>query len=235
MDVLGSTDRVESKDDVMERPFTFLFVDLAGFTALTEAHGDSDAADVAERFFTLTRSRLVGGARLVKTLGDGVMVVAPDARDAVATALSLCADVHQEPSFPMARAGLHTGDAVERSDDFFGAAVNLAARVAAHARAGEILCTRAVASVVEHEGLASVAPIGAVRLKNIVQPVDLFALAALAGAPVVDPVCRMCMTPDKVKAQIAFEGTTVCFCSELCAERFRASPRDYPPRSGGPR
>lgn len=87
-------------------PLTFLFADLAGFTALTETHGDEDAADVVARFYDLTRASLIGESRLMKTIGDAVMIVADQPQAAVLTALRLVAAV---------RAGLHSGSAAELS------------------------------------------------------------------------------------------------------------------------
>jgi class 3 adenylate cyclase len=68
---------------------TFLFADLAGFTALTEAHGDLDAADIAARLHALARECLEGESHLVKTMGDGVLIAAPTVRDGLQTALRL--------------------------------------------------------------------------------------------------------------------------------------------------
>src|SRR5436309_2110591 len=106
---------------------------MAGFTALTEKHGDEDAADLATRFAALTRGVLRDGERLVKTIGDAVLVTAPNGASGVALVERLFTRVAEEPRFPSLRAGLHHGEAVERDDDVFGAAVNLAARVASEA------------------------------------------------------------------------------------------------------
>ncbi len=208
----------------MERDATILFVDLAGFTALTEAHGDVDAVAIAERFFTLARQSLEDGARLVKTLGDGVMIVALEVGAAVTTVLRLFAAIERAPGFPLARAGLHTGPVVERDDDVFGATVNLAARVAAHARSGEILCTGAVAAATT----ARSESIGAVHLKNIVKPVELFRLAVPQETAAVDPVCRMAITPGDSTVELIIDGWRLVFCSPACAAKFQAAPDDYP-------
>ncbi|MBI1800976.1 MAG: hypothetical protein HYR71_05035 [Chloroflexi bacterium] len=63
-----------------------LFADLSGFTALTETHGDDDAADIVAQLYLLAQASLVGEARLVKTIGDAVMIVAGQPADAVGTA-----------------------------------------------------------------------------------------------------------------------------------------------------
>jgi adenylate cyclase len=115
-----------------------LFADLSGFGALTDALGDEVAADVATRFAALARHSLVGGARLLKTLGDGALVVAPDADAARATAQRLRDLVRQEQSLLPVRVGMCEGDVVWRGDDVFGATVNRAARLADEAEPWEI-------------------------------------------------------------------------------------------------
>ena len=77
------------------------FADLAGYTALTEAHGDDGAADVAEsRFFELTVSVLRGDGRIVKTIGDAVMIVTSEAIDGLETGLEVLRVVEHDPHFP---------------------------------------------------------------------------------------------------------------------------------------
>src|SRR5688572_31417147 len=100
---------------------TFGFIDLAGFTAHTEEHGDEDAADLATRFFEITRAALGPNDRLVKTIGDAVLVTAPDPESGLALVERLLTDVAAEPRFPALHAGLHHGPAVERGGDGFGA------------------------------------------------------------------------------------------------------------------
>ena len=128
-----------------ERRLAVVFADLDGFTALTEVHGDLDAAEVATGFADLARGALEPGARLVKTLGDAVMITAKDVDEALQTALNVVAAVDRVDDYPTVSAGVHAGPVVERAGDVFGATVNLAARVAAHAAPGQVLCTKAVA------------------------------------------------------------------------------------------
>lgn len=209
---------------------TFVFADLAGFTALTEAHGDHDAADLVERFEGLATDALVGSAQLVKVVGDAVMIVAGGAGDAVATALSLRAAVDAVPLFPAVRVGLHNGPAVRRGEDYFGAAVNLAARVAARAGPGEVLATGEVAAAAEAAGLATACPLGPVRLRNVPEAVSLFELCEperALGRRHVDPVCRMQLdlAPDTLRLHAGDEEFV--FCSFDCLRRFAANPAAY--------
>jgi adenylate cyclase len=126
------------------RLHTFLFADLVGFTALAELHGDDVAADVAVRFGAeAARLATEHGARLVKSLGDAVMIRSDDAADAVLLGTRLHEALATIPGMPPVHVGMHTGRAVERGGDWFGAAVNLAARVSDAARGGELLVTEA--------------------------------------------------------------------------------------------
>ncbi|CAH1662254.1 MAG: adenylate/guanylate cyclase domain-containing protein [Chelatococcus sp.] len=113
------------------KPPTVAFIDLVGFTALTQAMGDERAADYASRLEALAQDTVSKhGGRLVKALGDGVMLLFPDAMPALEASFAIssrCAD----EGLPGVRAGLATGSVVPRDGDIFGATVNLAARIVA--------------------------------------------------------------------------------------------------------
>ena len=127
---------------------TFLFADIAGFTALTEAHGDEEAADLVADFSEAVGVELSPrGGEHVKTIGDAIMLRIPDPRDAVPLGLHIAHDVMRGHGAPEVRVGLHHGPAVERGGDYFGASVNLAARVSAVAAGGEVLLTAHTASL----------------------------------------------------------------------------------------
>lgn len=89
--------------------WTFAMVDLAGYTALTETHGDEHAAELATTFTALARDSLGSGDRLIKPIGDAVLLTAPDPDAGISLVdrlLSASADLE---GFPLARAGLHHG------------------------------------------------------------------------------------------------------------------------------
>ena len=115
-----------------------LFADLTGFRRLTEAYGDEAAADTATHFASLVRRSLASGARLVKTLGDGVLVVAPDIDAARETAARIRSAVMADGSLPPVHTGICAGSVVWRGGDVFGATVNHAAGLADLAGAWEI-------------------------------------------------------------------------------------------------
>jgi adenylate cyclase len=211
---------------------TFAFADLAGFTALTEAHGDDAGAAVAADFERRVREVLAGhDAEEVKSIGDAVMLRAADPGTAVALARRLVAEVGGRPGVLGVRVGMHTGPAVRRDGDWFGAAVNLAARVASVAVAGEVLMTRETraAAAAALDGL-ELRPLGPRRFKNVAEPVELFALRAPAEAVdelAADPVCRIVLGHEQAVVTLVHRGAEQRFCSQACAARFAAAPERY--------
>jgi class 3 adenylate cyclase len=128
---------------------TFVFADLAGYSALTEERGDEAAAVVAREFrramCALSRRH---GAWQVKSMGDGVMIWSPDAGRAMALAALAVEEIGARPDLLPVRVGVHTGAAVMRGCDWYGSAVNVAARLAREAEPNEALvsgATRAAA------------------------------------------------------------------------------------------
>ena len=150
------------------------FADLAGYTQLTEQRGDEEAATVVERFVANVTHTLPDEARIVKTVGDEVMVVSTDPAALVDWALGFQTMI---PDRPQPRIGIHAGDVVYRDGDYFGGEVNRASRVAARTAAGEVLVTQAI---VESAGRhIDFDRIGEVRLKGFTESTELF-LARLA-------------------------------------------------------
>jgi adenylate cyclase len=154
---------------------TLCFIDLTGFTRYTEEEGDLEALDVIERFVATVESTLPPEATIVKTIGDEVMVVSPDAASLTEWAVGFLA---RFPDRPQPRVGIHCGESVYRDGDYFGSQVNLAHRVVSRALAGEVLVTDRVAEAVEgREGLG-LEPIGQVSLKGFPAPTELFVVRA---------------------------------------------------------
>ena len=207
---------------------TFAFVDLAGFTALTEVHGDHDAADLIDHFGTLAREALDVDDRLVKTIGDAVMLVCLTPSAGLRLVRRITAACLTQPRFPVPRAGLHHGPAVERHDDFVGAAVNLAARVTAQATEATAVVTATIEPAARQLGW-SIAPLGYRLLHNLSEPVELWEipLDERYERIGIDPVCRMRVTPDQVLAQIRYHEIQYQFCSLGCASAFIAAPERY--------
>jgi len=152
------------------------FADLAGFARLTVERGDEAAVGTAERFVRAVGDTLPVDARVVKTLGDEVMVVASDAAALSAWAVQLQAG--RDPAEPPARIGIHAGEVLYRDGDYYGREVNQAARVVARAGAGEVLVTRPVVDVADGIDGVKFTRIGEVRLKGFSEPTELFTAAA---------------------------------------------------------
>jgi adenylate cyclase len=211
---------------------TFLFADLSGFTALTEAHGDEDAAELAGQFEAEVAELLEEHrAEQVKTIGDALMIRCHDPGLAIRLALCIVDDVGRRHGFPSVRVGMHTGPAVERAGDWFGAAVNLAARVSGAAAGGEVLLTSATRDAAGELGEVELRPRGRRELRNVSEPVELFEAVRTseqspAGLP-IDPVCRMAVHPEHSAGTLTHDGIEYHFCSLTCARAFAEAPERY--------
>jgi adenylate cyclase len=145
------------------------FADLAGYTRLTEEEGEEQALGAVERFVDAVENTLPEDARVVKTIGDEVMVVGSDPAALTDWAVGFQTLIEERP---LPRVGIHYGETLYRDGDYYGREVNLAARVAARAAGGEVLVTR---PVVDNAGPhLEFEPIGEVRLKGFREPTELF-------------------------------------------------------------
>ena len=211
---------------------TFLFADIAGFTALTEAHGDEQAAALVADFCGAVTAELpASGGTQVKTIGDALMLAIPEPAAAVQLGLRITHELMLGHGAPAVRVGMHHGTAVERDGDYFGASVNLAARVSAEASGGEVIVTGSTAALApELEGVIY-EPRGRRELRNVREPVELFA-AVRAGASreaalPCDPVCRMAVDPERAAGRLVYEDTAYFFCSLACAAEFARQPERF--------
>jgi adenylate cyclase len=170
-DVIGHME-VELSDDASPQlgrlRVAIAFADLAGYTKMTEEQGDEEAVNAVERFIEGVESTLPDSARVIKTIGDEVMIVGSDAATLTDWAVDFQA-VHRER--PLPRIGMHVGDTLYRDGDYYGREVNLAARVAARAAGGEVLVTR---PVVDAAARLEFDLIGEVRLKGFSAATELY-------------------------------------------------------------
>ncbi|HWF34123.1 MAG TPA: MerR family transcriptional regulator [Solirubrobacteraceae bacterium] len=145
------------------------FADLAGYTRLTEEEGEQQAVDAVERFVEAVEITLPDEARIIKTIGDEVMVVGSDAANLTDWAVGF---QRMQTERPLPRIGIHYGYAIYRDGDYYGRDVNIAARVAARSAGGEVLVTKPVVdnagSHLEFERIAEV------RLKGFTEPTEIF-------------------------------------------------------------
>jgi adenylate cyclase len=150
----------------LHRPPAVCFLDITGYTRLTDERGDEAAADLAARLATLVRrSSQEHGGQAVKWLGDGVMFYFPDPGQAVLAALDMVEGVANH-SLPPARVGIQAGPVVFQEGDYFGRTVNVAARIAEYARPGEVLVTDQVLDAADGTSVAFT-EIGPVELKGV--------------------------------------------------------------------
>jgi adenylate cyclase len=210
---------------------TFAFADIAGFTALTEAHGDEHAVALVDDLCAAVEAELpaVQGEH-VKTIGDALMLRVPDPGDAIRLGLRITKTAMPHHGAPAVRVGLHHGAAVERAGDYFGATVNLAARFSALAAGGEVLVTGQTAALVpDLEGVYYESR-GRHELKNVREPVELFAALPVGVGQErlpVDPVCRMVVDPERAAGRLMYEGAAYFFCSLPCAAEFARQPERF--------
>ena len=153
-----------------ERVPAMCFLDLAGYTRLTEERGDQAAAELATTLAVLVeRLARVQGGTPVKWLGDGVMLHFREPAGAVVSALDMVRRV-PEAGLPQAHVGVAAGPVVVQGGDYFGRTVNLASRLSARAQAGQVLVTGAVAEAPAPDGVVF-SDLGALRLKGFSAPV----------------------------------------------------------------
>jgi adenylate cyclase len=143
------------------------FADLAGYTRFTEEEGEEEALSSVERFVEGVTNTLPEDARVVKTIGDEVMVVGTDVNALVDWAVDFVGLFEERPE---PRIGIHYGSTLYRDGDYFGREVNLASRVVARARGGEVIVTDSVVEAVEGAQHLGFEEIGGVKLKGFDEP-----------------------------------------------------------------
>ena len=219
-------------DAAQQSGHTFLFADLAGFTALTEVHGDERAADLVARFCRDVSGMLPADAEQVKSIGDAVLVRISDATTAVRLGVRIVDELGGRHEFPIVRVGMHSGPAVHRDGDWFGLTVNIAARVANVAQGGEVLLTEDTRAFANHLEDVSFDDRGTHRLRNVSSVIKLHRARRAGTNPntyPIDPVCRMAVDVER-SIRLRHGGLELHFCSEDCASAFHDDPEAYADR-----
>lgn len=163
----------------MTRNGAVLFTDLVGFTEFNDAAGDVAAVEVLDAQTAMASGAIsdCADARIVKELGDGLMIWSGSADEAVTAAVDFMRLVSQarcRGDFPLAvRVGLHHGDAVQRGDDLVGQTVNIAARVCDLAGPNEVLVSDTTIDACSSVPDVRLEPVGPVAMKGVAQPVWL--------------------------------------------------------------
>jgi adenylate cyclase len=151
---------------------TVAFADLVGFTELGESVGVEELGGLAGRLAQIAGEVVAPPVRVVKQIGDAVMLVSPEVAPAIETCLALIDRAEEEEDFPPLRAGVAFGPAVNRWGDWFGSTVNVASRLTARARPGAVLATQEVRDAAEDRFDWSAA--GDKRLKGLNKPLETF-------------------------------------------------------------
>lgn len=214
---------------------SFSFLDLSGFSALTEAEGDERAVAVVTGFRVLVRevcSRR--GVRVAKWLGDGAMLVSVEHRPLMAAVLELQRRVATQGLPTMLRCGVSAGDVILlEGDDYIGHAVNVAARLCELAPGNCVLATTSMVDDLPRWSTVLGTEETAVRGLERPVPVCRVGFKSLRPPVVPDPVCGI-----PLNAQVAEEsvrdrlGQDVWFCSDSCRDTWERRPEPVPEAQG---
>ena len=171
-DMVGHMEvELDEKEDLGRVRVAIAFADLAGYTRFTEEVGEEEAVSLVERFIDAVTDTLPDDARVVKTIGDEVMLVAQDVQALTDWAVGFQRLYRERPT---PRIGVHSGVVLYRDGDYFGREVNLAARVVARARGGEVIVTDSVMEAIKTSDWLKFENIGTVKLKGFDEPRGLF-------------------------------------------------------------
>ena len=211
---------------------TFAFLDLSGFTALTESEGDEHAVAVLGVFRAALRDICSRRAvRIAKWLGDGAMLVSIDTMPLVAATLEMKAAIDVAPEPVTIKCGVTTGTVILlEGDDYIGHAVNVAARLCDLAVGQEVLAVSSVVS--ELPPWATVEAADQISVRGLEQPIDVVRIGLPKSGPDTqpDPVCRIPLThATAVTRRREANGRELLFCAESCAEMWeqrRRGPSD---------
>lgn len=202
-----------------------MFADLAGYTALTDVHGDAEAVATIESFHQVVA--LVAsshGLHVVKGIGDAFLLTGEDADSAMAAAREFVEDMAAIERAPAVRVGIHEGPATVRGGDVFGHTVNIAARVASEADAGQILVTPEVLDASTMPRSPVPLSVGTRTFRNVSTPIELFDICHDRSTDkFIDPICQMLVSAESAAGTVRHEGDTLYFCSADCLKRFRSA------------
>jgi adenylate cyclase len=200
---------------------TIAFIDVESFTQLAETEGDQTAMETMTRVDSIVRGlALEHHGKVVKQIGDALMLAFRRPAEAVAFAAALHDAMRDDTSIPPLRIGMHSGPAIYRAGDYIGSTVNLASRVTTTATAGQTVLTEAVAQ--ELDDIASVEPIGVRMLRGAARPIQLYRLARREARR--DPACGQ-IVEEPPAARLREGDEELWFCSEQCLRDFLGSSR----------
>jgi adenylate cyclase len=209
---------------------SFAFVDVSGFTALTEHEGDEQAVEVLTAFRALLREICARrGVRIAKWLGDGVMLVCVETRPLLAAVLELH-HVVCEVSGPVQtvsiRSGITSGEVIlMEGDDYIGHCVNVAARLCDLAQGGEALAVPSVMNELPRWGVALLHK--DISLRGVERPVlaSSIGMATMGAGRLFDPICGLPLSKETAEETASdTQGSLTLFCSAGCLDTWRRRP-----------
>jgi adenylate cyclase len=207
----------------MEEDIAILMADLSGYTALTETHGPSGAADMVEKYISIVQDCLVGDSHLHGVVGDEVIVISSSPDHLIYTALLIIQNTHKEERFLQVHGGLHFGKILKRNNNYFGTTINIVSRITNQAAPGTFLCTREYMSALSQPSKFTFESKGKHRFKNISKENEVFELITnLPKAFIIDPVCRMIISHEENAVQHP-EIPGILFCSPGCMDIYRGN------------
>ena len=205
---------------IMEEDIAILIADLSGYTALTETHGASSAADLIDKYVELVNNSLVGESHLHERVGDEVMIVSNSADNLLSTAVVLLQRVLSEYNFLHVHGALHYGKILKRNNGLFGSSLNLTSRIAAKAPPGVFLCSKDFVDAVEDKHSYSFSSVGMQTFKNVNEGSEVFEIVVDRPESLfIDPVCRM-LLPEATKRIPHPVRPDLFFCSANCLKIF---------------
>jgi len=205
----------------MEDNMAILIADLSGYTALTETHGASAAADIVEKYLDIVQDSLVGDSRLHERTGDEVMIVSTSADFLLATANNLIQYSSAQNNFLQVHGGLHYGKILTRNNNYFGTTLNLTARIAKNAGPGSFWCSREYVSNLQQPTHFAIHSKGKQAFKNVREEHEVYELVSTQRTVLhVDPVCKMLV--DSTTSAIPHPAQpNIFFCHQGCLDIYQ--------------
>jgi len=201
----------------MEQDLAILIADLSGYTALTEAHGSTTAADVVDKFIEITNECLCGDSHLHSRTGDEVVLISTSADDLVTTAILMMQKTTGEGNFLQLHGGLHYGKILKRNNNYFGTTINLTSRIANKAKPGTFWCSEEFINALSEKTAFTFHARDKHSFKNLSEEKEMFELLIESDLCHIDPVCRMLIN-DTDKAIAHPDKKNLFFCSSGCLE-----------------
>ena len=207
----------------MEENLAILIADLSGYTALTETHGSSTAADMIDKYIEIVKESLVGDSELHQSVGDEVLVVSASPDHMINTAIMLMKRCSEEHNFLQVHGGLHYGKILKRNNNYFGSTINLTSRIASNATKGSFWCSDQFVNALSDKEKFDFKFKGKHRFKNVSEESEVLELVIENSESFyIDPVCRMLVNQKETAIRHPNEEA-IFFCSNDCLNIYQKS------------